>query len=168
MATNLFNDFRKEELMKFMLFLAILLVFSCSSPTNEEHSHEEHSHEEHSHEEHSHSMNHSSIETDNGGMSVKISIEKDAMSGVNIRLETNEFKFTPQNVNKAHIDGEGHAHLYINSKKWGRVYSNYIHISKLNAGENIFEVTLNSNTHEDYFFNGTQIKDEVAFNYILD
>ena len=158
MATNLFNDFRKEELMKFMLFLAILLVFSCSSPTNEEHSHEEHSH----------SMNHSSIETDKGGMSVKISIEKDAMSGVNIRLETNEFKFTPQNVNKAHIDGEGHAHLYINSKKWGRVYSNYIHISKLNAGENIFEVTLNSNTHEDYFFNGTQIKDEVAFNYILD
>ena len=158
MAANLFNDFRKEELMKFMLFLAILLVFSCSSPTNEEHSHEEHSH----------SMNHSSIETDKGGMSVKISIEKDAMSGVNIRLETNEFKFTPQNVNKAHIDGEGHAHLYINGKKWGRVYSNYIHISELNAGENIFEVTLNSNTHEDYFFNGAQIKDEVAFNYIPD
>ena len=110
-------------------------------------------------------MNHSSIETLNHNMSVKIKITKDMMSGINIKLETKDFVFAPENVNKENIDGEGHAHLYIDGVKWGRLYGKHVHIGNLSEGNHVFKVTLNANNHDNYSHHNMLIEDEVSYDY---
>ena len=76
-----------------------------------------------------------------------LKVTKDPISGYNLHLETRNFQFTPVNVSKKHVSGEGHAHLLINGNKAARIYSNWFHIPEL--GYKIFEleVTLNANSH---------------------
>lgn len=44
---------------------------------------------------------------------------------------------------------EGHAHLFIDGKKIGRVYSNWYHINPLRQGSHTIRVTLNANDHSE-------------------
>lgn len=76
-----------------------------------------------------------------------LSLIADPMSGWNLQIETTKFFFAPQNASKPHIDGEGHAHIYINGEKVARHYSNWYHIAQLPSGENTIKVSLNSNDH---------------------
>ncbi|GEM_PF-5437403 len=48
----------------------------------------------------------------------------------------------------------------MNGEKVGRVYNDWIYIA-LPKGRNKVEVTLNTNSHKDYYFNGQLIKDEI-------
>ena len=47
----------------------------------------------------------------------KLTLIKDPMSGWNIHLAVNNFRFAPENASEPHRQGEGHAHLYINGNK---------------------------------------------------
>jgi hypothetical protein len=78
------------------------------------------------------------------------------MSGYNLTIHTEHFSWAPERASTEHFAGEGHAHLYINDVKIGRLYGAHHHISSsaLQAGENIITVTLNANTHEDYTVGG--------------
>jgi len=96
-------------------------------------------------------MDHGSIDVSNDNLIpeiVDLKVVKDPMSGWNIYLEVNNFHFAPQLASQAHRVGEGHAHLYINGNKIGRMYSNWYHIPEFLKDKNEVKVTLNSNDHQ--------------------
>ncbi|MEO0595152.1 MAG: hypothetical protein AAF126_03485, partial [Chloroflexota bacterium] len=92
---------------------------------------------------------------------VSLTVTADAMSGYNIFMDVENFTFAPQNASGTHIEGEGHAHLYINGEKVARVYDEWFHIASLPIGTNTITVTLNSNNHADLYANGEVIGDTV-------
>lgn len=87
----------------------------------------------------------------------KLTVIKDPMSGWNLLLETENFRFTPQNASNSHIPGEGHAHLYINGKKVARLYSNWFHIPNFKEDKNEIKVTLNANSHAVFMLNNSSV-----------
>ena len=72
---------------------------------------------------------------------------KDPMAGWNLYIQTENFTFSPENASLDHVNGEGHAHVYINGEKLGRFYAPWVHLDNLPAGEVTVEVTLNANDH---------------------
>ncbi len=83
-------------------------------------------------------------------MSLSVEAQPDAVSGVNLTIDTTGFDFAPQNVNGQHVEGEGHAHVYVDGEKIGRVYGPYFYLGHIEPGERVIRVALNANTHEEY------------------
>lgn len=81
---------------------------------------------------------------------IKLVAHKDAASGWNLEIITENFKFAPQSVNQEHVLGQGHAHLYIDGVKIGRLYGNWYHLNKLGEGKYEVKVSLNTNNHKAY------------------
>jgi len=156
--------------MKKIIFLFLILAISCSTNNVENevqkdnYNLEHKNHNNQSHSDHNH-MKHDKVETNFENMSIDFDITKDDMSGVNIEIFTTDFEFSPKNVNQKHIDGEGHAHLYIDGEKWGRIYGKHIHVGGISSGNHIFLITLNTNLHDEYSINGKGIKKSIDFNY---
>ena len=71
-------------------------------------------------------------------------------NGAKLRLETNNFTFSRTDDGAAHVPNEGHAHLYLNGLKLGRLYSNIYQIGALSPGNYTLSVSLNSNDHRPY------------------
>ncbi len=90
-------------------------------------------------------------------MSVSISLELDAMTGANLTVVPQGFTFAAENVNKPHLPGEGHAHVYVNGVKVGRLYGPSMHLGKMQAGIHEVRVTLNANSHQEYTWNGQAV-----------
>jgi hypothetical protein len=82
---------------------------------------------------------------------VEMSLTKDAKSGWNAQLSTTNFKFTPENASSNHVDGQGHAHLFIDGKKITRIYGPDFYIAELEEGSHTIMVGLSTNDHQDYF-----------------
>jgi len=78
---------------------------------------------------------------------LSLRILPDAMSGWNIHLMTKNFVFAPTQVNQKPVDGEGHAHLYVNEQKVARIYGPWYHLDGLAPGEYAVKVQLNGNDH---------------------
>ncbi|MEX0661620.1 MAG: hypothetical protein WEA58_09335 [Balneolaceae bacterium] len=93
--------------------------------------------------------------------SIKLQITEDELNGWNLRIETEEFKFTPQVSGSEHKMGEGHAHLYINNRKTDRIYGEWYHIYELPPGSYTIRVVLNTNNHKEYRVNSEVISDEI-------
>jgi len=87
-------------------------------------------------------------------LALGVKIFKDYMSGFNLHIQTQNFAIEPPEFgNKKPATGiQGHAHLYINEKKVGRLYSPYFHISdaQLKPGINIIAITLNNHMHSTW------------------
>lgn len=90
--------------------------------------------------------------------SIDMSVTEDSKSGWNIVLNTSNFKFTPENVGKENVEGEGHAHLYVDGEKVARLYGNFYHYDGKFEGTKKFKVTLNSNDHSEYSKDGKIIE----------
>lgn len=88
----------------------------------------------------------------------ELELLKDPMSGWNLFIKTTNFKFAPKNVNQPHQAGKGHAHLYLNGRKYARVYSPYFHLPDLIGAKNELKVTLNANGHENLALNDRPIE----------
>lgn len=86
-------------------------------------------------------------------------VTQDPVSGWNLQLQTENFRFAPENVNHSSLFNEGHAHLYVNGEKIARIYSNWYHLSELPPGRNEIRVTLNANGHEALTHKGVAIED---------
>jgi copper(I)-binding protein len=71
-------------------------------------------------------------------------------NGAKLRLETNNFTFSRADDDAAHVPNEGHAHVYLNGLKLGRLYSNTYQIGALSPGNYTLSVALNSNDHRPY------------------
>ena len=93
---------------------------------------------------------------------VKISIGPDRMKGWNLQIDTTNFAFTPENLNQDSNPNEGHAHIYINGKKAGRIYGEWYYLPDLPKGEVEIKVTLNSNKHEDLMYQGEIVADTLT------
>lgn len=87
----------------------------------------------------------------------------DAIDGHNIQLLVEKFKFSPASINREVVDNEGHAHLYVNGTKVGRIYSKWLHLPSflLEPGVNFVSVTLNANDHSEWAIGGTAISSTV-------
>lgn len=98
---------------------------------------------------------------------VTIKVHKDTMSGWNLEITPMHFTFAPEHVNGAVVEGEGHAHVYINDTKYARVYGPWMHLPEnaFKKGENTVRVTLNANDHSDLEIDEVMI--EAAANVIL-
>ena len=86
---------------------------------------------------------------DGGPEAPQLSIEivADPASGWNLQIVTRNFRFAPESASLSHVDGEGHAHIYVNGTKVARHYGEWFHIAEFPRGDNTVEVTLNANDH---------------------
>jgi len=71
----------------------------------------------------------------------------DPVSGWNLQLMVQNFRFAPEHASSAHVPGEGHAHVYVNGTKIARLYGPWFHIAELPSGDNEVTVTLTANDH---------------------
>ena len=75
----------------------------------------------------------------------------------NIFLNIKGLIFSPENVGRKHVAGQGHAHVFVDGRKHGRIYSNWYHLGPVNIDSEI-TVTLNSNNHKVFFRNGKPVQ----------
>lgn len=94
--------------------------------------------------------------------SISLSTVPNGNGGHILLLTTQNFRFAPENVDGPHITGEGHAHLYINGEKIGRMYGNAYDLGALPAGTHQVRVTLNANNHAEYTSAGVPIAAETT------
>ncbi len=85
---------------------------------------------------------------------MQLNVMEDVYGGWNINLDINNFTFSPEDCGKKHVDGHGHAHLYIDNQKVARLYSTWYHLSDLPPGKHEIKVILTSNDHNEYVYQG--------------
>ena len=95
-------------------------------------------------------------------MSVRLDWQPDPLGGANLQIAAEGFAFAPQQAGAAHTPGQGHAHIYVNGVKVGRLYGPAFYLGKLAAGANEVRVTLNANSHEPYTWNGAPVEATAA------
>ena len=95
---------------------------------------------------------------------IEIEVIPDRMAGWNLHIATTDFLWGPEHASGPIHMGEGHAHLYIDGKKIGRIYGPWTHIPAdlMGPGEHTVEVELNANNHIPYAFQGQKIADRVT------
>lgn len=77
--------------------------------------------------------------------------------GFVLMLDTTRFRFAKEHADGPHVTGEGHAHLYVDGKKIGRVYAPRYELKPLAAGVHEIEVGLYSNNHMAYSVGGNPV-----------
>lgn len=93
---------------------------------------------------------------------VGLQVLADPASGWNLHVTTTNFKFSPRNASTEHVLGEGHAHIYIDGKKLGRLYGNWYHVPMLPEGVSEVRVGLFSNDHKRLSVSGQTVEDKVS------
>ncbi len=91
-------------------------------------------------------------------MSVEVTAEVDPIDGINVHVRPTGFVFAPEKLNKADVDGEGHAHIYVDGEKVSRVYGERFHLKGVGPGEHEIRVTLNANSHGEYAVDGQPVQ----------
>ncbi|MDG1737374.1 MAG: hypothetical protein P8L68_14320 [Paracoccaceae bacterium] len=93
--------------------------------------------------------------------SIHTLLHADPAGGWNLEVLTENFRFSPENVSLAHIDGEGHAHVYVNGIKQARLYGNWMQLSGAKSGD-LVSVSLNSNDHKALSVDGRAVSSQVT------
>jgi hypothetical protein len=91
-------------------------------------------------------------------MSVEVTADVDPIDGINVHIRPTGFEFAPERVNQADVDGEGHAHIYVDGVKVSRVYGERFHLTGVAPGEREIRVTLNANSHGEYAVGGQVVE----------
>ena len=85
-------------------------------------SHDDHTHgametgqDEGTHE-HGGGTSHEALESQTP-IGLQVSAETDASGGVTVTVETENWRWAPENVDGQHREGEGHAHIYVDGEK---------------------------------------------------
>ena len=155
---------RQFMLLFIGLFFGVGIGFLLALSTGaelESHPHTETSHETGNGAAHDHDAHDHSVLLENGAgpaPSVEIELYKDTTVGWNLQLIPHNFTFTPMAVNQEHVPNTGHAHVYINGEKLGRLYGPWVHTGELPSGEVTVSVTLNSNTHSPLAVGGITVE----------
>lgn len=90
--------------------------------------------------------------------SVAVTVTPDGPGAINLYIRPDGMTFAPQAVNGTHVDGQGHAHVYVNGVKEARVYGEWLHLSGLEPGPATLRVTLNANSHEQLAHDGQPVE----------
>lgn len=88
---------------------------------------------------------------------IKLAVSADPMAGYNLHVMTQNFAFSPENASLENVAGEGHAHIYVNGDKLGRLYGPWFHIDSLPQGDAVIKVTLNTNDHRPITVDGVAV-----------
>jgi len=91
-------------------------------------------------------------------VSVSITAEPDAHGGVDVQIATEGFQFAPDSVDQPHTPGAGHAHIYVDGVKLGRVFESDYHIDPLSPGQHEIKVSLNTNDHSELVYDGSKVE----------
>ena len=75
----------------------------------------------------------------------------------NVRIQTLNFTFAPHHVGMDAVDGEGHAHLYIDDVKIARIYGEWFHLDTLPEDAGRISVGLYANNHQPLAVEGEPI-----------
>lgn len=86
----------------------------------------------------------------------------DADGGVMVNISAGGWRWAPERVNQANVDGEGHAHIYVDGVKINRVYGQHYYLEGLEPGKRQIRVSLNANAHEDLTYNGAPLEATAA------
>ncbi len=100
---------------------------------------------------------HDVLESENP-ISISVTAEQDGAGGVNVRIDTDGWRWAPEEVNMANAPGAGHAHVYVDGVKINRVYGPYHHLTGLEPGTREIQVTLNTNSHNELTYNGQKLE----------
>ena len=95
-------------------------------------------------------------------VSLTVTAEADADGGIEVHIATEGFRFAPELVDQAHAPGSGHAHIYLDGVKLGRVFESQYHIADVAPGEREIRVSLNTNDHSELVFNGEKLESTVT------
>ena len=89
-----------------------------------------------------------------------IALSRDPVAGYNLHLRVENFAFAPEQAGGAHVPGQGHAHVYVDGVKRGRIYGPWVHLDGLpeGGGAVVVEVTLNANSHAALTRDGEPIR----------
>lgn len=93
--------------------------------------------------------------------SIQAILHADPAGGWNLEVTTENFRFSPENVSLDHVDGEGHAHVYINGIKQARLYGNWMQLSGAKTGD-VVSVSLNSNDHKEFSVDGRAVSSQIT------
>ena len=93
---------------------------------------------------------------------LSIKLHRDAASGWNLQLITENSRFAPEHVNQASGAGEGHAHVYVDGRKLSRLYGHWYHLTGIGEGVHTVRVSLNANDHSELVLEGVPVGDEVV------
>ena len=91
-------------------------------------------------------------------VSLTVTAEADADGGIDVRIATEGFRFAPELVDQAHTPGSGHAHVYLDGEKLGRVFEPDYHIAAAPPGEREVRVSLNTNDHSELVYGGKRVE----------
>ena len=81
----------------------------------------------------------------------------DPVSGWNLHVATERFRFAPEAVGSAHVPGEGHGHVMVDGVKVARLYGPWMHLPAL-APDAVVEVSLHANDHRDLALDGVALR----------
>lgn len=95
---------------------------------------------------------------------IDLQLVEDESSGYALHIQTTNFRFAPENTGKAYVEGEGHAHIFIDNQKTGRAYSPWVYIEPLTKGSHQIKVTLNTNDHRLFLVEGKPVEAVIKFN----
>ena len=113
------------------------------------------------HNNHVGSMGHGPVEA-SAPVMLDITAEVDDKGGVHVAIQTEGWRWEPEEVNGANKDGAGHAHVYADGVKLSRVYGNYHYITDLEPGTREIKVSLNSNDHSELTWQGQLLESVVS------
>lgn len=93
---------------------------------------------------------------------VTVTVTPDPISGFNVHADVEHLVWAPEKAGLDHVDGEGHAHVYVDGEKVARIYGEWYHLTGLAPGTHEVTVSLNANSHAPYAVGGVQIADSVT------
>ncbi|MGB0507432.1 MAG: hypothetical protein ACPGGK_14660 [Pikeienuella sp.] len=88
-----------------------------------------------------------SLPDDGAAPTLTAELTADPMSGWNLHVMVENFEFAPKAASGPHVAGQGHAHVYIDGDKIGRLYGAWMHIGSIPADAKQVTVSLNANDH---------------------
>ena len=113
-------------------------------------------------------MNHGRSWGDSVTPSPKLSVSAPngvSKSGFDIKLDVENFSFVLAPDDAQHIPNEGHAHVYLNGLKLGRLYNSTFTLGEVPVNEYELRVTLNSNDHRPYLTEGSAVQEALSFKF---
>jgi hypothetical protein len=139
------------------LFFGTGLGFVLAATTGSNVESAVHDHSAHDHGEGTH--DHSEMtEVSGPAPTLNLVFHPDGKQSRNLEMKVENFIFDPVAVNGAHIEGRGHAHVYINGVKIARAYGPWLHLQALPFGTHEIRVTLNANDHSQLAIDGAAIE----------
>lgn len=117
-----------------------------------------HDHNAHDHGDGTHSSHDTLTEAGTPTPELTLTLHPDGAQSRNLHIGVTNFKFAPEAVNSGHIQGQGHAHVFVNGIKIARAYGPWFHLSALPKGEHQIRVTLNANGHSQLAINGQPVE----------